>query len=643
MKSKFILLLLTLSTTFVFAQEKLADKFFSNYGYAKATELYEEVLKKGDTTQNTLLRLGDSYYNNSNSEKAAFWYKQAFDKYNKDDINPEYMYKYVQSLRSQGQYAEASEWIVEFMKATNDDTRTDDYNPNNIAKYDELKNMQRKNVVEVINLPFNSKFSDFGGIIKDNLLYFTSARNTDSKKRYAWNEEPFLDIYQVDMTKGGDLITYGTADFIASEKLNTDYHEASIAITNDGQTMYFTRDNVKGKKRLRYDDEGTTHLNLYKATLEGDQWTDVTALPFNDKGFSTGHPALSPDNKKLYFVSNREGGLGATDIYVVDIDDNGDFSTPTNLGDKVNTAGREMFPFVSKDSTLYFSSDGHINLGLLDIFKTNIIKDENAMPENLGAPYNSGYDDFAYFDDIDDNAANEGYYGYFSSNRPGGKGGDDIYGFDTRTCNGSIKGTAVNMEDDAVLANVVVQLINEVGVVLIEVETGIDGSYEFEVDCNSSYTVLGTKADFKTAQIKLTTTADKFEFDNQVLILEPLVVNDQIVINPIFFDYNKSNIRTDAQYELENIVDVLRTHPKMKIKIESHTDSRGRDAYNMKLSNRRAISTKDYILSRNIAPDRIESAVGFGESQLINKCSNGVDCTEEQHQENRRSYFYILK
>lgn len=640
MKTKSLLLFFVLSSTFMIAQEKLADKFFGNYNYVKATELYKEVLKKGDTSVHVLTRLGDCYYNNSKSEDAALWYKKALQKYD-NDVNPEYIYKYIQSLRSLGNYEEANEWMKTFTEIQNNDTRVKNYDPENISKYNELAKTENDRVVKLFNLPFNSKYSDFGSFIHDGQMYFASSRNTDEKKLYSWNQEPFLDIYKVSVEKQGDTIAYGKPDFINAEKINTDYHEASVAITNDGNTMYFTRDNVSKKNKAKYDHKGTTHLKLYKATRVGDTWTNIEELPFNDEVFSTGHPTLSPDNKILYFVSDRDGGLGQTDIYQVEIKGGNSYSEPINLGEKINTEGREMFPFVSKDSTFYFSSDGHLNLGFLDIFKSNIIKDETAEPENLGAPYNSGFDDFAFF--LNPSEDDNDKTGYFSSNRPDGQGSDDIYSFDASICLQTIKGITRDLNTNDVIQDATVKLINEVGKVLEEVTSNEDGEYEFTVDCNKNYTVIASKEDYKDDIKKIATDDENNKETEADLYLEPLIKNNQIVINPIFFDFDKSNIRTDAQYELENIVDVMRAHPNMVIKIESHTDSRGRDAYNMKLSDRRAKSTRDYIISRGIAEERIESAIGYGESQLLNKCSNGVKCTEEEHQLNRRSYFYILK
>lgn len=636
MKIKILALILILVSSLSFAQTKLADKFFDNFGYVKAIELYEKVVEKGKADAHVLTRLGDAYYNNSNSEKAVYWYKKALEDYK--DIEAEYIYKYIQSLRSIGNYEDADVWFKKLSQAQQGDSRLNGYNPDDIDIFDKLTSKNEELVVTIENLPFNSEKSDFGSFVHDSTLYFASARG-DNKKVYGWNKEPFLDIFQIEVKTDieTDSTAYGSPAQINADDINTDYHEASVVLTNDGKTMYFTRDNVNKGNRLKYDKQGTTHLQVYKATLVGKEWTNVEELPFNDDVFSTGHPILSPDNKTLYFVSDRDGGIGQTDIYSVAINDDGSYGTPQNMGDKINTEGREMFPFVAKDSTFYFSSDGHLNLGLLDIFKSNILKQETASePENVGAPFNSGYDDFAYF------VNSETEKGYFSSNRPDGKGSDDIYSFNITECNQQIKGIAKEHRTEIILADVTVQLIDETGKIIEEVVTAEDGAYTFDLECDKTYTILGAKPDYKEDQHTITTSNENKKETTLDLILKPFILDSQIIINPIFFDYDKADIRTDAQYELENIVDVLRKHPEMTIKIESHTDSRGRDKYNLKLSDRRAKSTREYIISRGIDALKVESARGYGETRLLNECANGVKCSEQEHQVNRRSYFYIV-
>lgn len=632
MKTRLVTIIIVLSSSLAFSQTKLADKFFENFGYIKAIELYEKAVEKGDRSAHVLTRLGDAYYNNAKSERAAYWYGEALKEHKK--IEAEYVFKYIQSLRSIGKYEEADTWFKELRALQEGDSRLKGYNPDEVDLFDKLTS-KNEVLVDIENLPFNSENSDFGAYVFEDKLYFASAAGNDNKV-YSWNKEPFLDLFEVDLIEDENGITYNSPREITAENVNTDYHEASIAITNDGKTLYFTRDNVSKRNRIQYDKEGTTHLKIYKATLIDGQWTDVEELPFNDDVFSTGHPTLSSDNRTLYVVSDRDGGFGKTDIYAVEIYDDGTYGEPLNLGEKINSEGREMFPFVSQDSTLYFSSDGYLNLGLLDIYKSNILKGDDSEPENLGAPYNSGYDDFAFFINSDNQK------GYFSSNRPNGKGSDDIYSFNSKKCKQILKGIARDSTTGRPLNAVTVRLIDDTGKVIEEVSTEDNGAYTFDVHCNKTYSIVGTKTDYKEDKKTITTSDEDEKVNTLNLSLVPLIWDNQIVINPIFFDFDKWNIRTDAQYELENIVDVMRKHPQMVIKIESHTDSRGSDRYNLKLSDQRAKSTRDYLLSRGVAPERITSAIGYGETQLLNKCANGVPCTEEEHQLNRRSYFYIL-
>ena len=635
MKTKVLLILLVFISTLTFAQRKVADKFFKNYSYIKASELYEDAVKKGDDSEHVLTRLGDCYYNNSNSEKAAIWYKKALDKYPK--IHPEYIYKYIQTQRSLGNYEEAGKWLKKFQEIQVSDSRVKGYNPDDLEVYDKLSSKDDNLIVGIENLPFNTQYSDFGAYIQGQQFYFASARNTENDI-YKWTGEPFLDIFVGEVKKQEDSLEISNISSLTfNETQRKDIHEGTICITTDGKTMYFTRDNVTKRNKLDYDKKGTSHLKIYKATFEDNGWGNIMELPFNDEVYSTGNPALNPDNTKLYFVSDRDGGLGQTDIYVVDILEGNTYSQPRNLGSSINTEGREMFPYIAKDSTLYFSSDGYLNLGLLDIFKSNILKVANAKPENLGAPFNSGSDDFALYIDSDTQT------GYFSSNRSGGKGNDDIYSFVAYECKQTINGIARDIDTNNPLADVTVELINETGKIIASVTTSATGKYNFELDCEKNYSLRGNKADFKDDVKSFTTTAVNDYVHNVDLFLEYLIkVPCEIVINPIFFDFDKWNIRTDSKYELENIVDVMREHPTMIIKIESHTDSRGSNRYNLKLSDRRAKSTRDYLLSRGIDTSRIESAIGYGETQLLNECSNGVKCSETKHEKNRRSYFKIV-
>ena len=634
MKTRILIIWIAFSGLMGFSQAKLADKFFENYRYVKAIDLYERAYNKGDNSLHVLTRLGDAYYNNGVSEKAVIWYEKAIDEYKK--IESEYLYKYIQSLRSIGDYDKANKWLEEYKAMQEGDSRFKGYDPDDISIFDQLAGNKQDDVVIVTNAPFNSKNSDFGAFVFDEKLFFASSRTNGNTKLYSWNKQPFLDLYTIELDQQSDSIAYGNMKPLDSH-INSDYHEAIVAITSNGKTMYFTRDNLNKRNKIDYDRKGTSHLMIYKSELVNGNWSKPIPLPFNDDSYSTGHPALSPDNKQLFFASDRPGGLGKTDIYVVDIHEDGTYSSPRNLGKAVNTKRREMFPFVGQDSTLYFSSDGQLNLGLLDIYKSNVIKDSSAQSVNMGKPFNSGYDDFAFFVEPSHNK------GYFSSNRSGGKGSDDIYSFETFECQERIEGVAKDNRTQEFIPNAQVSLIDQVGKIIQSTSTNQSGYYMFDVQCEQTYIVIGFKEDYKEDRQQVITSNEYKKVNKLDLYLEPLIVDNQIVINPIFFDFNKWDIRTDAEYELENIVDVLEKHPTMVIKIEAHTDSRGGDRYNLKLSDRRAKATRDYILSRGIDASQVESAIGFGETQLLNQCANRVKCSEEEHQVNRRSYFYILK
>ena len=620
-----------------FAQTKVADNFFRDFNYDNAAELYKEALKKEDSTEHILSRLGDCYFNVSEVKEAAFWYKKAIDKY--PNIDSDYVYKYIQTLRAQKKYEEANNFVKVFNKKNKKDGRIKDIESFNLETYSELSNTE-KVYVDIENLPLNTKYSDFGSFEHNNKLYFYSTWVKDSitneKDLYELNNEPYLNIFETEISIENNKKIFGDTSKLNSEINTKNDHEGLVTITNDGNTMYFTRNNVNKKDRRKYNKSGSSNLKIYKATKDGDTWTNIEELPFNNENFDFTAPALTPDNKTLIFSSNMDSGYGQTDLYKVSINEDGTYGEPVNLGPKINTEGNEKFPFVAKDSTLYFSSDANINLGLLDIFESNILKtNKNIEVKNLGAPFNSSFDDFCFFIDTETNT------GYFSSNREGGQGGDDIYSFGKLKCEQIVKGTIRDELTNELLSKATVSLIDIDGKILERYKTTKDGQYQFTIDCDKSYTILAERPTYRPDKIEFETTNITGEEKEIDLFLKPLIIDNEIVINPIFFDFDKSNIRPDAAYELENIVAVMREHPKMVIKIESHTDSRGNDNYNMKLSDRRAKSTRDYLYSRGIATERIESAIGYGESQIINRCSNGVKCTDEEHEENRRSKFII--
>ncbi|WP_298781027.1 OmpA family protein [uncultured Polaribacter sp.] len=646
---KYIVIILLFFISISYGQRKYAaDRYFKEFSYVKSAELYEAIYNRGDDSKLVLSRLADSYYLNSKTKEAAFWYEKLFSLYEKDNLDSEYYFKYSQSLKINGDYEESDKWLLKFKEFNDTDSRL--YALTGKRNYFEDFTKEGNTYVNIHNLSTNTKYSDYGGFISNDKVFFSSTRpegDLSKNKIYQWNKQPFLNIYEADeyISESENMINH--IDFINVQKnkdINSQYHEASAVITQDGTKMYFTRDNFDGKK-LRSDKKRVSHLKIFSAELVNGSWTNMVELPFNNLNYSVGHPALSLDEKVLYFVSDMPNGYGATDLYKVSILGNNKFGEVVNLGEDINTEGHEMFPFVDSDNKLYFSSNGHIGLGALDVFESQITETGYESPVNLGVPINSNKDDFSFSID------KEKTRGYFSSNREGGKGDDDIYSFVINNnkvivCEEFIEGVVFNKDTKETIAGVNVNLIDITGKIIERRVSDASGNFSFgKKDCGLNFTVLGGKTEFQSDIVKIN-TKDIHELKLKVdLNLTPIVFETEIVINPIRFDYNKSNIREDAEYELEKVVTVLKENPEVIIKIESHTDARGSREYNRKLSDRRAKSTRDYILSRGIANHRIESAIGYGEDRLLNECDDfyNKSCTDEEHQKNRRSYFFIVK
>ena len=637
--------LLMLAVSSYAQSKKVADRYFEEFSYVQSAKLYKDlVLIKGDTSKHVLSRLAESYYNNSDTEEAEVWYEKLLANY-KDDLDDKHLFKYAQTLRSNGKYKKSDSI---FLKLTENQKGNLNEVLNKEGYLQDYSKQEKR--IGIRNLAINTPFSDFGGFLLNGKSYYSSSVPSGDKREniYKWNNQPFLNIYKaeedIQTLEGREQDT--VLVLANSQKLETpissELHESTPVFTKDGKTIYFTRNNSDGK-RARKSKKNTSNLKIYKASYINGYWVNVKELPFNNDEYSTGHPALSPDEKTLYFVSNMPGGYGDSDIYKVEIKGKDDYGTPVNLGSTINTSEKEVFPYVGGDNVLYFSSNGHLGLGLLDVFQSKINEDGTlTSPENLGHPFNSKKDDFSFF------ISEDGKRGFFSSNRDKGKGDDDIYSFyiytDPPVCTQIVEGVIRAKNTNEIIEAAVVKLIDKNKEIVAEVISDVNGKYVFkEVPCNNTYTVTATKLDHRAGKNKVTTLNNRNGIIKTNIELTPLIVGDQIVINPIYFDFNKSIIREDAEYELENIVTVMTNHPELVIKIESHTDSRGPREYNRMLSDKRAKSTRDYILSRGIAKDRIESAIGYGEDKPLNDCVDGRKCSEEEYQLNRRSYFYIVK
>ncbi|MDI5899624.1 OmpA family protein [Flavobacterium yafengii] len=617
-----------------------ADKQYDRYAYVDAITTYERVAQKGYKDEKMFQKLGNAYYFNAELEKAGKWYGELFAMI--QDQEAEYYYRYSQCLKAVGDYAQADKMLAAFNTKSGNDKRAQLYS-NHKNYLEEIKaNSGRFNIADA---GINSEFSDYGSSFSGNKLVFASARDTGgvSKKVFKWTNQSFTNLYSSEVKKDGTL---GQPERL-SKKINSKFHESTPVFTQDGKTMYFTRNNyLEGKKGK--DSKRITLLKLYKATLnkEGDNWEDVVALPFNSENYSVAHPALSLDEKTLYFASDMPGTLGQSDLFKATINQDGSYGTPDNLGATINTEGRETFPFISDENELYFASDARPGLGGLDIYVTKIANDNNfADIQNVGAPVNGTADDFAFL--IDSKSKN----GFFTSNRTGGKGFDDIYKF-TQTrklaCEQSLTGIITNKETAKILPNTKLSLFDEKFQLLKQGISDDNGHYNFEVLCGKTYFVRAEKQDYETKEG--TTTIAKASGKSELNLaleqrIKPIGVGADLAktlgIPMIYFDLDKSFIRKDAAFELEKVLAVMQEYPKMKIDVRSHTDCRQTAQYNEALSDGRAKSTMVWLVKNGIKASRLTTK-GYGETQLVNKCSDGMQCTEEQHQANRRSEFIIV-
>lgn len=622
-----------------FSQEKelkKAEENYNVYAFAKAIDIYEKLAEKGYGSIDVYKNLGNSYYFNADLLNAGKWYKKLFEL--TKDVESEYYFRYSHSLKAMGDYENADKMMLEFEKIASDG-RSKLYN--DTRNYLNLIKLQ-SNRYEAKNLAFNSAQSDFAPSFYKEKLVFSSARDTGVfvKNKHKWNNKYFLDLYAGVISENGEI--NHVEGF--SKNINTKFHESSSVFTSDGKTVYFTRNNYSNGNKGK-DKKGITKLKVYKASINSKgKWTNITELPFNSNNYSTAHPALSVDERKLYFSSDMPGTIGLSDIFYVDIKPDGTYGEPINLGSNINTEARETFPFISLNNNLYFSSDGRPGLGGLDVYFSKLNNDSLANNEvyNLGKPVNSSSDDFTFT--INDQTG----LGYFASNREGGMGDDDIYLINIKPdCKEPVKGIIKDKNTKEPLANAEVSYVNIDNVIVDTIITNNNGEFNFMIDCNKISFIRAAKNEYSTNEVKIDSIKSLLNIELQLErdLVEAVVGSDLALIldlKPIYFDFDKWAIREDAKTEIEKVIAAMKKYPTIKIDIRSHTDSRSNDAYNMQLSNKRAQATLQYIVSNGINKNRA-TANGYGETELINECSNGVSCTKEQHQLNRRSEFIISK
>lgn len=704
---KLLVIIFVFSIQFINAQDQeliRAKKFFDRTYYSEAVILYQKLADERPS-QEVIKNLADSYFYTNDLVKAQRYYRLLVKNYN-NSLDREYYFRYAQTLKATNSYDDANEALKEYYAKSS--------NTEDLANFEkDLKTLENITAIgkrfEIKNLALNTPNSEFGAVEYNGNLVFAGVKLKPGlfDKKFKWDNAAYLNLVTV------PLKNINSADSIVhyfAKELKTGMHESNAVFTKDGKTMYFTRNNSKNGTKKR-DEKKISNLQIFKAELVEGKWTNITSLPFNSPNYSVEHPALSADEKVLYFASDMPGSFGSFDIYSVNIN-KGAFDTPKNLGPLVNTDKREQFPFVSADNKLYFSSNGHLGYGSLDIFVSEINENQYSEPVNVGLPVNSNLDDFAF------NMNVETKEGYFASNREGGKGNDDIYQFKeikdliVEDCKQFIAGIITDVDTKLALENATVILQDSDNKTLNTIITSADGKFSFTVACEASYKISASKEKYTNESVTLTLDKTRDAVNDASLALKSLEVikleekekaekkrqqqiiieeenkkktelaaielkkkekkakeaeiaaaevkknervkeilekekdvvrdKDRLIIktDPIYFDYDLWYIRKESKIILGRVVELMRKYPGMVIEIGSHTDSRGSVKYNADLSQKRANSTREFIIQSGIDAKRV-SAKGYGESVPVIKCKTDDACSEEEHELNRRSEFVI--
>jgi outer membrane protein OmpA-like peptidoglycan-associated protein len=607
-KLTLLLILIILSFSTAFAQRKLnkADKLYDKLAYSEAVTIYEDLVLENRMDDHVIRRLAECYRQMKNTIQAEYWYSLVV---GLKDANPKEFYYYAYLLKENQKYDESVKWYKKYATLENADIRA----KQEISEQELLKKIISTPMdVRIRDLAINSKNADFGAVYYgENEVVFASSRDDGKavKHIYMWDNMPFLDLYKATRQQNGNLENAVPL----SEIINTKYHEGPATFNQNFTEIYFTRNDYYDKK-LENGGDSTNHLHIYKAIKFGEDWGNVEPFDFNDKNYSTGHPTLSEDGERLYFASDMPGGYGGVDIYVCEKIGTR-WGKPQNMGPNINTEGNEMFPFIHNSGVLYYSSNGLLGLGGLDIYFSVPTDSGFSKAVNMRAPINSSRDDFAF------TAYKDGMMGYFSSNRDGGVGNDDIYAFFID----NPKNSLLSLIDG--VPNSQWELFDQP----VEDEP-IDS-----INTNQNKNITPQYAD--GGMLPYDPNVRKYPLDS--LTKNNIQLGRIYKLKNIYYDLDKWNIRPDAVRDLNIVLKFMQENPTVRIELSSHTDCRASDAYNMVLSNKRAMSAMAWLVDHGVDINRM-TAQGYGEHMLVNECSDGVSCTEAEHQMNRRTEVRII-
>lgn len=697
-------------------KERMADRSAQAFDYPKVVAIYENIQAKGKAGPEDLRRLAHAYQKVDRFADAEATYVKlmATGAQTPGDIRA-----YADLLRANGKYTEAMEWYTSLAQVKPDDACAQAY-VKDPALFTKL--MRDSASATIRTVPINSPQADLGMSVLEELLLFSSARGEGAggSRIYKWDEQPFLNLYSA-------LLKGETAEepMVMRNDVNSRYHDGTLSYDSLAKRMYFTRNHahygVLDRSRTGFLNLGIYFSDVVVGEFGQQEWGDLVSFEHNDPEYNNGHPFVSHDGRRLFFVSDRPGGQGGTDIWVCRNLGNS-WGAPENLGPEVNTPGNEMYPYLRRDSTLFFASDGHPGLGGLDLFSVRLRPAGPGKVRNIGYPMNTRWNDHSLIL-INDST------GFMASDRTGGMGSDDIYGFTMRPPTAYLAGIVIDkvtrqpiegavivlkdaygehikrqkltaepggrfnieteeharylltvnrpgyyqveqpldadvddlgnivvemakydyMADGAVthgetgapIEGAIVKLLDPNGNVVATATTDANGHYEFPLEAEKDYRVEVARDGFFKQSAKITTRGQTSANIRTDFKLFPLEVDQVVRLDNIYYDLAKWNIRPDAAFELDKLVLTLQDNPTVKIELSSHTDCRGKDAYNLTLSQKRAKSAVDYLISKGIGKDRVTSK-GYGETKPVATCVC-EQCTEDEHQQNRRTEFKVLE
>ena len=596
---------------------------YENFAYNKAIKHYEKAYKK-DNNMCLKSRLADSYLNVNDITKAHEMYEKLVQR---PEVKPFEYFNYGKTLMGIGEHEKAAKYFKKYLEAYPEDVVANMLYSSAISVNERFRDTTLFTLKPVVT---ETKESSFGVLeYKDGVVFSADKDVFNPNRRSQWTGRSYLDLYYMEKDEDGNWLD----PELLKGDVSGPFHDGPATFSEDGKTVYFTRSNYI-RRKIRTNEENISNLKIFRAELKDGKWRNLTEFPYNSDDYSVGHPSLSKDGKTLYFTSDMDGGFGGTDLYRCILDEDGEWGEPENLGSVVNTPGNEMFPYIHDDGSLYFSSNAHNSIGGLDVFITYYTGEEWAQPENLNYPINSPGDDFAFSINRDNRT------GFVSSSRVDG---DQIYKFKKYDPTFHLYGTARKKGTETPVEGVIVQITNEKTDEVIQKTSDKDGKFDMALEPESNYLLLCTKEGCFTRTDKIVTEglkySENFYADFEV---EEIVIDKPIVLENIYYDFDKCDIRKDAALELDRLVQLLNDNPEIEIEMGSHTDSRGPERYNDLLSGRRALSAVRYLISQGIDPSRLTWR-GYGKTVLVNECDGTVWCSEEDHQKNRRTEFKVTK